>query len=191
MAKRKQNLDGALEGDLAGYDGVDFFGLDEFGMPAGLNPFWGGMAGAAVSTGAAVAARAFTDMDEWSEAIGGGAGVLVGGLMAIFPSTRAAGWTAMAVSAVSGGIRTLEKLFSEKEQAKSAVAGHWGVPSVEKGYAIGQIDVQPLGISTVEPGMIPGQMSGASPQLLGASQAELLGAPINGLGSHFGSTLFG
>jgi len=180
---------GEFEGLEDGLGSVDFFGLDEFGMPAGLNPFWGGLAGAAISSGAAVGVRAFSDMDDWSEAIGGGAGVLAGALMALFRGTRAAGWTAIAVSAVSGGIRTLEKFMSAKEQAKSAVAG-WGLPSVDKGYPVGQIDVQPLGISTVEPGMIPGQMSGAQPQLLGAGAAELLGAPVSGMGMHFGHTLF-
>lgn len=182
MAKRRKHL-GDVDGGLAG---VDFFGLDAFGMPSGLNPFWGGMAGAAISTGTAVATRALTDMDEWSEAIGGAAGILAGGLMAIFPGTRAAGWTAMAVAAVSGSIRTLEKFLS----ADAPIMG-WGVATTEKGYPVGQIDVEPLGISTVEPGMIPGQMSGAEPQLLGASHAELLGAPISGMGAHFGSTLFG
>jgi hypothetical protein len=193
----KKNMEMGLAGD---YDGVDFFGLDEFGMPAGMNPLWGALAGAGIQSGTAIAVRAFTDMDDWSEAIGAGAGIAAGGVMAIFSGTRAAGWTAMAVSLVSGGLRTLEKLFSDKEKAKSTVAGY-GIPVVDRAFPVnglGQIDVRPLGIATVEPGMMPGQMSGADAQLLGANpqllgaNPQLLGGPaISGLGAHYGATIFG
>ena len=186
-------------GDGGDYGELDIFGLDEFGMPAGLNPLWGAVAGGALSTGAAMATRAFSaDWGRWSEGIGAGVGVLAGAAMAFFPGSRAAGWTAIATSLVTSGLRQLESLMTD----------NFGVYSVERGYPVNGVTVEPLvgaglGVHMIEPSA---QVNGAYPELVGTpygqAPAELLGAlnglgqeqqmpaSLLGLGSHYGSTLF-
>lgn len=100
------------------YDDVDFFGLDAYGMPAGVNPMWGALAGSAVGTLTAVGITQFTDKDRWAELIGFGASALAGGIMAIFPATRNAGWTAMAVGLANNGVRAAYGFLSEKQAVK-------------------------------------------------------------------------
>jgi hypothetical protein len=188
------------------YGSVDLFGLDEFGQPVGPYPAVGAALGTFVQTGAAMAVRRFTKMDKWSEGIGGAVGVAAGAGMLMLPQMRAMGWTAIAASLVGGGLRQLEVLMSKQEKAKqegaaaaketeaaaatTAETHGWGLPTVEP--------TQMLGYPTVE----PTQMLGMPPQLVGAgdyglsqnpaaAQAQLVGAGISGLGSHFGSTIFG
>lgn len=193
------------------YGEVDMFGLDEFGQPVGMNPLWGAALGAGFQTGTAMAVRGLTDMDEWAEAIGAGVGLLGGGIMAFFPGSRAAGVTAMAVSLVSGGLRTLEQFISDKEKMKAetakANAGTTGYGSVtiEPTHTVGgfgQVEIEPLsggfGIATIEPSAQVAGL-GQAPQLLGylgqeqrAAQVQIEGGPmISGLGAHYGATIFG
>jgi hypothetical protein len=176
MSKNKQ-----LAGALGDYDGVDFFGLDEFGAPAG-NVYWGAGAGALAQTGTAMAVRRWAPgKARYSEGIGALVGVggaaLTGWLM---PGMRSAAWAAGVVAAVSGGLRQLEvSLLS---------APMMGMASMERGYPVG------LGMATMEPGY-PVGLQGAPTQLLGADrQSQLLGMGgpnVSGLASAYGATLFG
>lgn len=171
------------------YGSVDLFGLDEFGVPAGLNQQWGAAIGVAAQTVTAIGIRKFTNMDKYSEGIGALAGAAAGGAMiAMGPGARAAGWTALITSMVSGGLRQL---------AHST--------GMDKGLGIATIEQVPtLGYPTIErQELVPGSggLSGMPPQLQGmgaladspgAQQAQLVGGPqISGLATHFGTTLFG
>lgn len=111
MSKKNTGLD-------ASYDDVDFFGLDRAGSE--VNPMWGAVAGTGAGTLAAVGVTQFTDMDKYSELIGLGVGVVLGGVMAAFRSTRAAGFTAMAAAVLNNGVRASAQLLSAKQQVKDA-----------------------------------------------------------------------
>jgi hypothetical protein len=178
-----------LEG-LGDYDGVDFFGLDDFGQPAGLNPMWGGMLGALAQTGGAIAARKFGAggrFAQYSELVGAGLGLLAGAAMWAFPGSRAAGMTTAAVAAVSGGLRQMEI---------SMLSGSMGWPSIDPAYPV---SMNGLGIHSIEPGYSVNQGSmnglGAQTQLLGQDrQTQLLGMggpQVSGLAGAYGATLFG
>jgi hypothetical protein len=104
------------------YDDVGLFGLDEYGNPEGMHGFYGAAIGAGVSSLAAVAVRemasapAAGDFD-WkrnSALIGTLAGVAAGGVMAVFPNTRHAGWVAILAAVLSQGITALEVFLSSK-----------------------------------------------------------------------------
>ena len=112
--------DNQLNG-LGAYDDVDFFGLDSYGMPAGINPMWGAVAGTGLGTLTAVGIKQFTSWDKWAELLGLGAAGLTGGVMAIFPPTRHAGWNAMAAGLLNNGVRAAHELLSAKEAVKAAV----------------------------------------------------------------------
>jgi hypothetical protein len=185
-AKEKAVMNTQLGG--LGDGEYDLFGLDEFGNPDG-NPMWGALAGGVVSTGTAMALRAFTGQGKWAEGIGALAGAAAGGVMMAM-GQRAAGTTAIAVALVTGGLRQVESLLS-----KNPLAG-FGIAEIAKGYAVNGVSVQPLlgagngfGLATIDP---THQVLGAGqmPELLGAANG---GPPAQlvGLGSHFGATLFG
>jgi len=190
------------------YDGVDLFGLDEFGQPAGLGTNWGALIGATVQTGTAIAMRQMVGKNKYAEGYGALAGVLVGGAMwAMKHRARAAGVTTMLVSAINGGLRQMEVLMFAKEAAKQGAAD--AAAEAEKSGntdGMGRVEIEPsatVGLPTIEPSAtISGAGLGMPPQLVGAGnygmsdnpaakQAELVGPGVSGLGSHFGSTLFG
>jgi hypothetical protein len=181
------------------YGSVDLFGLDEFGQPVGPYPAVGAALGTAIQTGAAIAVRRFTKKDKWSEGIGGAVGVVAGAGMLMLPKMRAMGWTAIAASLVGGGLRQLEVVMSKQEGAKQDAAA--AAKTVDETNGMGLVEIEPtaaLGLPTIE----PTEMLGMPPQLVGAGdyglsqnpaaqQAQLVGPGVSGLGSHFGSTIFG
>jgi hypothetical protein len=184
------------------YGSVDLFGLDEFGQPVGPYPAIGAALGTAIQTSAAIAVRRFTKKDKWSEGIGAGVGVMAGGAMMLLPKMRAMAWSTLAASLVGGGLRQLEVMMSKNEKAKqeAAEAAKEAESSGEQS-GMGLVQIEPteaLGLPTIE----PTQMLGMPPQLVGAGdyglsqnpaakQAQLVGPGVSGLGSHFGSTIFG
>jgi len=209
MAKNDE-FDGGLGGS---YGETDMFGLNEFGEVDGKMTMWGAVAGAGISSGAAIAVRALAPtMTKWAELIGAATGAAVGAGMVAFEGTKAAGWTAIAASVVSGGLRQLEVMFGG-HGAFGAVAidqlrgvGLPGVEYLNGGYGGG------MGIHTIEPSAtfspnqgvsgIIGVPSGGPPSLVGADMGmgmnaaaqsvTINGGPtISGLGSHWGATLFG
>ena len=155
------------------YGEVSLFGLDEFGAPVGLNPAWGGLVGAGVQTGAAIAVRQMTSDPKWykwSELLGAGIAALASAPLIFFEGTRAAGWTGLAAGVVSGGLRQLEMSFSKKGQALQAI-----------------IESSGLGIATIYPAEIPGRLNGSV-------MVQPLGVPLSGasaLSGHFGTTAIG
>lgn len=197
--------------------GLDEFGQ----IPAGaLTAMWGTGLGILFQTGTAMAVRRFTDMDKWAEGIGAIGGAAAGAAMIAFPGSRNAGWTALIASVVSGGLRQGEQMLSAKEQAKNnAVTGAMGLPTIAPSWSAYPGEKTPMmngamGYPVVDnqfivPGsMGPGTTSqfegglGMPPQLVGAGdyglsqnpaaqQAALVGPGVSGLGSHFGSTIFG
>lgn len=188
-----RTLGDASLGEMDDYGEVDLFGLDEFGAPVGLNPLWGGLAGGVVSTGTAMAVRAFTDMDSWAEGIGAGVGLLTGGIMAFFPGSRAAGWTAIATSLATAGLRQLEALA---KQAAAAPSAGMGIYELAPGYPVAGVTVEPLtgglGIHQIEKSAAVAGLGAQMPaELVGNLGQQGAPAELLGLGSHFGSTLFG
>lgn len=128
--------------DLGAYDinlmeadsgSVDLFGLDEFGVPAGMNQLWGAVIGGGLGTGTAIAVRALAgepvagkfDWSKYSEGVGFAVAAGASGLMMAFPGTRAAGWAGMAVAFMTNGLRQLEKMFVEKTE------GAFGAATIE------------------------------------------------------------
>jgi hypothetical protein len=109
---------------------VDLFGLDEFGVPAGMNQLWGAVIGGGLGTGTAIAVRALSgepvagkfDWKKYSEGVGFAVAAGASGLMMAFPGTRAAGWAGMAVAFMTNGLRQLEKMFVETTPAAFGAA---------------------------------------------------------------------
>lgn len=178
-------------------DGVDLFGLDEWGQPVGMNPLWGAMAGVGVATAATIAVRQLTKpasagaaestLHKFSELVGGAVGALAGGAMIFFPRTRAAGWTALATALVGNGLRQLEiSLLSQTPAGASTTqqpsaqqpapgTSGWGEVAVENTRLVSMNG--PLGLVTPEVTAVvqaPG-MNGAFGS--DASRAELVGPP--------------
>ena len=74
-----------------------------------------------MQSGAAVAVRAFTSYEQWSEAIGAVVGLIAGGVMYSFAEYKEAGKVAMA-SAVAGGlVRVAERMMKDKPMFGYAV----------------------------------------------------------------------
>jgi hypothetical protein len=182
---------------------VSFFGLDEFGRPAGLHPAFGAGGGAAIQAGAAWATRHLWPAQvKWSEAIGAGVAAVVGAGLMIPRYTRGAGMTAIATALAGGVVRTIE-LMTLPELPTVPVAGY-GLTTMERSAMVG---MQGYGITTVEPQSRVGMQGAGDPaQLLGApifadggigqnpaaAAAQLLGVTgISGLGGRFGATVFG
>lgn len=176
---------GDLGGDLGdlgrgGYDdGVDLFGLDEFGAPVGLAPLYGAMIGTGAGTLTAIGVRSMKP--EWgdkSELIGLAAGVLTGGIMLAFPGTRHAGWVAMASAGLNNGLRAVEQYYKATGYPVAAgVTPHpLGEMRVERRQALGypQVERIPGGLGRSRlPGLVgPGKFNqgaghwGQSPMLM-------------------------
>lgn len=187
MKKNDKNLGG----------GVDAFGLDDFGMPAGLNPMWGAVAGTGVGTVAAVATRQFAPTKyKWSEAIGFGAAGLVAGGMLFFENTRAAGWTALASAFLNNGLRQIEMMLYDSKLKAAATATT--APTTQ---GVGDVVIEPtqalmgsqMGLVDIEQAQaLLGAGEGSDmPHLVGANLAaanqhvQLVGGPA--LAQHSGS----
>lgn len=156
MSKNSKNLAGD-----AHFDDVDFFDIGSQGLGRGgeVNPMWGAVAGTGVGTLSAVGVTQFTDADKYAELIGLGAAVVVGGIMAIFRSTRSAGLTAMAAGALNNGVRAAAALMSQKQAVKDAT-----------GAQVTQSAATTKGIGAVYTSQVPG---------LGAVRAQ--GVPSLGM----------
>ena len=173
---------------MSKYD-TDLFGLDEFGNPQGLAEHWGAAIGAFSQSASAVAMRKFGKAGKWtkySELLGAVVGVAAGGVM-YGMGHKSAGITSALTAAITGGVRQVAQLT--KLDPGLGIATYDTVPTL--GYAA--INRQALvpgsqGLSG------PPQLEGASfkgTAALGAQQAQLVGAQVSGLSSHFGSTIFG
>lgn len=201
---------GAYDGDMDGGEigELDLFGLDEFGNPAGSRELWGAVLGSAVSTGVAIAARAFGKdggkIQKHSELIGLGAGVAASGAMMISPGTRAAGWTCLATALVGNGLRVMEQIFTKTPSA-AAVEG-WGAVTAEQiNGNFGAVTAEQINGYNGYDGVVAEQVAGAqfsdTPPVDILSEGSLpessqhvsiMGGPaMSGLGVHYGSTLFG
>lgn len=154
-----------------GYDDVDILGLNEFGEPTGLHAIYGALIGAGAGTLGAVAARSFTTgtLHDNAELVGLGAGAVAGGIMAAFPSTRHAGWVAIATAFVSNGLRAIEHYFS----STTATAGY-GMPSIQS-YPRMSAGMNGLGIVQAQP------LNGRGTQLLGPPK-------ISGMAARYGTS---
>jgi hypothetical protein len=174
-------LDGALgENDLGrGFDDVNFLGLDEFGDPTGFGALYGAMIGAGAGTVAAIGYRSYKkDGDTFkSELVGLAVGVLAGAAMVAMPKTRHAGWTAMAASVLSNGLRAAEAHFKGATVNGAQVEYLSGLRGIQA-EALNGANAQLLGNST-------------PPHLLGtSSQVSLMGGPNTQvpMASKYGST---
>lgn len=182
---------GAYNYDYSDMGQVDLFGLNEFGMPEGMNPLWGAVIGGGIGTGTAIAVRALagkaaagkTDWSKYSEGIGFAVGGLSSGLMMAFPGTRAAGWAGLAVAFMTNGLRALEQMFTKT----TAVSG-WGAAVIEplNGVTIeslspGTRDVNGFGVADIQEvpeayGTIPGVYgpdASQMPQLMAVAGPQL------------------
>lgn len=178
--------------------GVDFFGLNSFGAPAGgkLAIAGGAILGGGGQAGAAWAMRRWGGMYKWSEAAGAGVAIAAAIPLMFFKSTRAAAWIAVVTAAAAGAVRTMEIM-------SSAPAAGMGLTTFEPASRVG------FGLTTMEPSAAVGAGLGAGrdpAQLLGipvfgdnglganpaARTAQLLGVQgLSGFGSRFGATVFG
>jgi hypothetical protein len=184
-------------------EGVDLFGLDEFGQPVGGLSVYGGLIGGVTQTAASMLFRRVTTnstMNKFSEGLGGVVGAAVGaGLWFMGPDYRAAAFSAGLTALVTGALRQAEVSLLPAP----ATAG-WGMVSVDPQYMVpgssGMSGGQ-WGLATIEPSASlrglqgPPQLVGAGNYGLGdnpgAQQVVLQGGPnISGLGAHFGATLF-
>lgn len=114
------------------YGNVDFFGLDEFGMPVGLPYTLGAAAGPAIAAGTAVAVRKYStdaDYQKYSELIGAGVALLAGAALWVSPKTRAAGVTAAISGAVGNVIRQIEHSMA-MSTVSTGVKGLYGLREV-------------------------------------------------------------
>jgi hypothetical protein len=188
-------------GDVGEYGNVDFFGLDEFGAPVGMNPMYGALIGTGLATGTAIALRAMTAKGGFfhknSELLGLAVGGLAGGAMMFSPGTRAAGLTAIGGAFLSNGLRQLESWLLPSS------APALGLPYIEMGGPVIE-PAQTLGVVLPEQTqtMAGAQISGDGPPIdislqgaLSASAIEQIqgieGPDLSGLGTHYGATLFG
>jgi len=150
-----QNL-GAAEDDDYGeeMEGVDMFGLDEFGMPTGADSMWGAIVGGGLGTGTAIIIRRVAEphstLYNYSEALGLLAGGLAGGVMMAFPGSRRMGWAAIAAAFVTNGLRQIEQmLFAKKDMAGAVENGKAAEAAVEQGAtpaAFGGVTIDPTAV---------------------------------------------
>ena len=191
-------------GDVGEYGNVDFFGLDEFGAPVGMNPMYGALIGTGLASGTAIALRALTTKGTFFNKYAEGLGLVVGGLsgaaMMFSPGTKAAGVTAIGAAFLSNGLRQLEQMLSP------ATAG-LGLPYIEMAQTLGGPVIErahTLGVVLPEQTqtMAGAQISGDGPPIdislqgaLSSSAIEQIqgieGPDLSGLGTHYGATLFG
>jgi len=174
--------------------------------------------GTSIALRAMVDKDANPDIYKWSEGIGFLVGGGVSGAMAAMEKTRYAGWVGLMSAFLSNGLRQIETLlFTPKTEAEKAAekaaadkkaadeaaakeaariaalttTGDWGrlpqfaAPVVEMAGPV----VERLGLSGSRP---PISFAGNSHLGAGARDVQIQGGPaIDGLGAHFGATLFG
>jgi hypothetical protein len=199
---------------------VDLFGLDEFGVPVGMNQLWGAVISGGLGTGTSIAVRALAkdavagafDWKKYSEGIGFGVAAGASGLMMAFPGTRSAGWAGLAVAFMTNGLRQLEKMFEKKtalgaavvEPLNGVVMEHLSPGTRDVGLGVATSAYVPEAYGTI-PGVygtpVAGTQIGTAPpiDLMAAGnlpansyQVQLMGGPqMSGLGAHYGATLFG
>ena len=173
---------------------VDLFGLNEFGMPEGMNPLWGAVIGGGLGTGTAIAVRAMTDSTssyrKWSEGIGFAVGAATSGVMMMFPGTKAAGWAGLATAVMTNGLRQLEAVFTKSGDTKGIGAA---VIEPLNGVVIeslspGTRDVDGFGVPNIQEvpeayGTIPGVYGpdmNQMPQIMGVAGPQLsAGVPVD------------
>jgi hypothetical protein len=150
MMTRNLGGDGSGEELGRGYDDVDIF------EPGGLSAIYGALVGVGVGTLGSIAANSFggTTLAPHRELVGLGAGVVAGGIMAVFPSTRHAGWVAMAAAAVGNGLRAIEHYFGS-----TTGTGAYGMPSMQSYPRMS------AGLGIVQANQMNGM---GSPKLMGA-----------------------
>lgn len=195
--------------DLQGDDGpsVDLFGLNEFGENVGARELWGAVLGTTMSTGVAIGARALggPGIAKYSELIGLTTGALAGGVMIAMKSTRAAGWTAVAVSVVGSGLRFIEQMLVSP--AAGAVDGtvierldRYGNNTPMGATVLEPLAGAQLGATVLEP--LAGAQVGATQPPVNrqintglpahAGFVKAAGGPaLSGLASAYGGTIFG
>lgn len=88
------------------------------GKSESMPPLWGAIAGGTVSAGTTIAVRTFVGKDKWAEAIGMGAGAVVGGAMLMNKRTKTAGALGIAAAVAAGLPRVIEAMLSKKQQLK-------------------------------------------------------------------------
>lgn len=196
--------------DLGRYGGmgsVNFFGLDEFGQPSGLNPVWGALIGTGVANITPAAIRMASDDPDvirWDEVAGVGAGVVASGAMLAFRGTRAAGWASLFGTLASAGVRALEKALMSDEKALIVAASYMSKKPAAKtgtdGVEVSQIPTLNGPVVNQTPSLL-GNAPTLPPQLLGAATNGLngnvgaqqvpMGVQLNGLGRSFGAVVVG
>jgi hypothetical protein len=180
---------------MARHGKVNMFGLDEFGSPAGIEPYWGAVAGPGISAGTAVAVRGLASgkVAEWSEGIGGLVGALSGGLMMIFSQTRGAGLVTLLSSLVSAIPRQLERSLNADDPATAAAvkAGK----DAAKAIQTAQQQSAGFGLTTAEPAQLMGppiSNQGPLQQNIAAQQVGAYGGPaLTNFSPFYGSTVMG
>ena len=180
------------------YGDADMFGLDEFGQPVGLNPLWGAIAGSALGTGTTIALRRTalpgSTTARYAEGIGGLVAAAAGGVMAVFPGSRAAGWTAIATAALNNGLRQLDQYLQMQAVSTSTAPPMrgWGEVTFEPRQALKGLDMvtaeERTALGSPMPTLVGDNGLSRNPA---AGQVRLLGGPpMSGLSSHWGATLF-
>lgn len=192
-------------GSSGTYGNVDFFGLDEFGQPAGMHGAFGAAAGAGLATGTAIAIRKYAtaspQLQKYSELVGAAVGAAAGGVMAVFGRMRAAGWSAIAAAGVSGVLRQWEN-STQTYRAVAPFSGH----GLREYTMEPRTAFQGLGMVTTEPRTAFQGLNGRRPTFVGppslqgdagfaanapARHVQLVGGPpMSQLSSLYGATHF-
>lgn len=89
-----------------------------FGQAGDLHPAVGVGLTVGVGTGTAIAVRQLSGHDKWSEAIGGGVGLLASGALMLSDRTRSAGVVGAIAVLMNNGLRFAEALLSPKQKHK-------------------------------------------------------------------------
>jgi hypothetical protein len=157
------------------------------------HPAIGAAASAAVGTLTAVGVqRYWPEKAQYSELMGGAAGIGTGLLLMIAPSLRAAGFTGALVSLLNHGIR---ELFARLSPAAGATAGAFGIPNAQVVPGFGAVAANrvPLmgsgqgGLGVVSSEVIRTLSAGAQP---GSGGVQILGGGLDGgLTSHYGASM--
>ncbi|KKM65342.1 hypothetical protein LCGC14_1492260 [marine sediment metagenome] len=150
------------------------------GQGGDLHPAVGVGITVGVGTGAAIAVRQFSGHDKWSEAIGGGIGLLAGFGLMVSERTRTAGWVGIVGVLMNNGLRFAESMLSSKQKMKDLqgkLSTHTatmaeGAVSYSDQYAAMQTAAGNLGIVTTERIQALGAIMAAKMPVLGAVTAS-------------------
>ncbi len=149
-----------------------------------------------MAAGAGMMAMEKTRAMGWTMVAASGVGGLLRQLETLYmPVEKAKADAGAAAAAIAPASQTTQAAVVESGAASSGgAASGMGMVQVDPAYS--------LGLPTIEPSASLGSGMGLPPQLVGAGdyglsqnpaarQAQLVGPGISGLGSHFGSTIFG